>query len=141
MRHHCRSIGVLIAFLLLSTHAAEAQKKQLQTVYTVELADPATQQFHITTVIRNIEQPKLDLSLPAWAPGWYTIENYAKNLLRFRITDAAGKQLPHTMSRKQTWSVDTRGLNEIHVDYDYRATVLALNQAKITRDYAFFTGV
>jgi hypothetical protein len=65
MRHHCRSIGVLIAFLLLSTHAAEGQKKQLQSVYTVELADPATQQFHITTVIRNIEQPKLELSLPA----------------------------------------------------------------------------
>jgi predicted metalloprotease with PDZ domain len=141
MRHHCRSIGVLIAFLLLGAHAAEGQKKQLQIVYTVELADPATQQFHVTTIIRNIDQPKLDLSLPVWAPGWYTIENYAKNLLRFRITDASGKQLPHTMSRKQTWSVGTRGINEIHVDYDYRAMVLALNQAKITKDFAFFTGV
>ncbi|MGI8812804.1 MAG: M61 family metallopeptidase [Pyrinomonadaceae bacterium] len=79
--------------------------------------------------------------MPTWAPGWYTIENYAKNLLRFRITDASGKILPHRMSRKQTWNVDTRGIRKIRVDYDYRATVLALNQAKIAKDFAFFQGI
>ena len=79
--------------------------------------------------------------MPTWTPGWYTVENYFKNVLRFRITDASGKILPHTMSKKQTWNIDTRGIKEIKVDYDYRATVLALNQAKITDTYAFFTGI
>ncbi len=45
------------------------------------------------------------------------------------------------MTRKQTWNVDTRGVDEIRIEYDYSATVLALNQAKITNDYAFFTGI
>jgi predicted metalloprotease with PDZ domain len=45
------------------------------------------------------------------------------------------------MSKKQTWNVDTRGLHEIKVDFDYRASVLALNQAKITNDFAFFQGI
>src|SRR6185369_13365038 len=73
-------------------------------------------------------------------PGWYTVENYFKNVLRFRITDTSGKILPHVMSKKQTWNVDTRGIPELKIEYDYRATILALNQAKITKDFAFFTG-
>jgi predicted metalloprotease with PDZ domain len=44
------------------------------------------------------------------------------------------------MIRKQTWRVETRGLDSIKVEFDYRANVLALNQAKITGDFAFFTG-
>jgi predicted metalloprotease with PDZ domain len=45
------------------------------------------------------------------------------------------------MSRKQTWNVNTRGIKQIRVDYDYQATVLALNQAKIAKDFAFYTGI
>ena len=132
---------VLFVLLFLSFQAVQAQKSALKVDYTVTLSDTAAQQFHVTTDIKNINQPRLDLSLPTWTPGWYTVENYLKNVLRFRITDASGKTLPHTMSKKQTWNVDTRGIKEIKIDYDYRATVLALNQAKITKDYAFFTGI
>jgi predicted metalloprotease with PDZ domain len=42
--------------------------------------------------------------------------------------------------RKQTWRIDTRGITRIIVEFDYRATVLAANQARIASDYAFFTG-
>jgi len=129
-------ILILVPFLTIEV---EAQRSALQIIYAVKLTDPASQQFHITTDIKNISQPQLNLSLPTWTPGWYTVENYAKNLLRFRIT-ANGKVVSHAMSRKQTWTVDTRGIKEIRIDYDYRATVLALNQAKITKDFAFFTG-
>jgi predicted metalloprotease with PDZ domain len=132
---------LILAVLLLCVQSGLAQTGRLDITYTVELRDTAKQEFHVTTEIKNINQPKLDLSLPTWTPGWYTVENYFKNVLRFRITDGAGKVLPHTMSKKQTWNVDTKGLKEIRIDYDYRATVLALNQAKISRDFAFFTGI
>lgn len=130
---------VPLLFILLSS--AVYGQKGLKLDYTVSLSDPATRQFHITTDIANINQPELRLSLPTWAPGWYTVENYYKNVLRFRITDAQGKALPLRMVKKQTWAVNTKGIKQIRVDYDYRATVLALNQAKIADDYAFFTGI
>lgn len=134
-------IPLLLLVVCVFANAAAGQKGALKIDYTVALKDTSSQQFHVTTVIGNINQPRLDLSLPTWTPGWYTVENYFKNVLRFRITDASGKILPHTMSKKQTWNVDTRGLREIRVDYDYQATVLALNQAKIAKDLAFFTGI
>ena len=132
---------ILVIFLLVGARSAAAQKNALSINYTVSLSDVAKQEFHITTDIKNIDQPELDLALPTWAPGWYTVENYFKNVLRFRITDASGKVLPLRMSKKQTWNVDTRGIKQIRVDYDYSATVLGLNQAKIATDYAFFTGI
>ena len=130
--------GVAAALLVLGT--ASAQAPQFSVDYTVKVASTADHLFHITADFKNIDQPTLDLSLPTWTPGWYTIENYAKNILRFRITDSAGKSLPLGMTRKQTWRVDTRGLKEIKAEFDYDAEILALNQAKITDTFAFFTG-
>lgn len=135
------SFAFLVLLLSVTVQSDLAQTKTLKIDYTVSLNDPATQEFHVRTEIRNIDQPQLSLSLPTWTPGWYTVENYFKNVLRFRITDAKGNILPHTMSKKQTWNIDTKGIKEINVDYDYRATVLALNQAKIAKDFAFFTGI
>lgn len=135
------SSTIFVFVIFVCAQSSFAQKGALAIDYTVSLADPTLQQFHVATNIKNINQPRLSLSLPTWAPGWYTVEDYFKNVLRFRITDASGNILPHTMSRKQTWNVDTKGIKEIRIDYDYRATVLALNQAKITKDFAFFTGV
>lgn len=133
---------LIAIFIIICAGAAGtlAQNGKLKIDYTVALTNPSTQQFHITTEIKNIDQPRLDLALPTWTPGWYTVENYAKNILRFKVTDPAGKRLPLNMSRKQTWNVDTKGITAIKVEYDYSATVLALNQAKITPDFAYFIG-
>ena len=136
-----RHSPIALVLLILLAQGAHAQRGAVQINYTVSLINPATQEFHVTTIIKNINQPQVTLSLPTWAPGWYTVENYFKNVLRFRITDRSGNILPHTMSKKQTWNVATRGIRQIKIDYDYRATILALNQAKITNDFAFFTGI
>jgi predicted metalloprotease with PDZ domain len=113
---------------------------QFKVDYTVAVKSTSEQLFHVTADIRNISQNSLDLSLPTWTPGWYTIENYYRNVLRFSVTGPKGNRLQPIMTRKQTWRVETRGLNAIKVEFDYHATVLALNQAKIASDYAFFTG-
>lgn len=135
------AVALFVIFLLTGGQAAFGQKGALKIDYTVSLADPSKPEFHVATTISNINQPQFSVALPTWTPGWYTVENYFKNVLRFRITDASGRVLPMRMTRKQTWTIDTKGIKEIKVDYDYRATVLALNQAKITKDFAFFTGV
>ncbi len=135
-------IFFFICFTLgfVAAPAAGAQNRQLKIEYTVTVADIDKQLFHVTTDIQNLKQPHLLLSLPTWTPGWYTIENYAKNILRFHFTDAKGARLSHQMTRKQTWRVETDGLDHLKVEFDYQAKVLALNQARIAQDFAFFTG-
>ena len=120
--------------------AAMAQDRGLAIQYTVKVADIPGQLFHVTTDIRNINQPSLELSLPVWSPGWYVIENYAKNVFRFRVTDPDGRELRPAQVRKQTWRIDTKGISRVTVEFDYLANVLSANQARIAPDYAFFTG-
>jgi predicted metalloprotease with PDZ domain len=129
-----------VAILLLSPAALAQKRDTFRIDYTVSIASVEGQIFHITTDVKNINEPRLDLSLPTWTPGWYTVENYFKNVLRFKITDAKGNRLQPEMIRKQTWRVETKGLDSIRIEFDYKASVLALNQAKITSDFAFFTG-
>jgi predicted metalloprotease with PDZ domain len=117
-----------------------AQDGRLAIEYTVKVADIPGQLFHVITEIRNINQPALELSLPVWSPGWYVIENYAKNIYRFRVTNPGGRELRPALVRKQTWQIETKGISLIIVEFDYRATVLSANQARIAPDYAFFTG-
>ncbi|HYP27865.1 MAG TPA: hypothetical protein VE262_14205 [Blastocatellia bacterium] len=144
MLRRYKPVGVFlpVALFLMLAAAPQAlgQPGQLRLEYTVEVSSVPDKLFHVTTEIRNIREPRLHLSLPIWTPGWYTVENYAKNILRFKVSDSKGAPVAHTMTRKQTWAVETKGVDYIKVEFDYRAAVLALNQAKIADDFAFFTG-
>jgi predicted metalloprotease with PDZ domain len=142
MKHLNRTrLAFFFLALAFAAPSAIAQNRSLKVEHTVQLNAPASRKFHVTSEYSNIRLPSLALSLPTWTPGWYTVENYFKNVLRFRVTDGSGRVLQPRMSKKQTWNVDTRGVNRIRVDFDYEATVLGLNQAKIANDYAFFTGI
>ena len=137
-----RSLIWCLAWCLsvLMAPAAMAQDRRLEIEYTVKVADIPGQLFHVTTDIRNINQPALELSLPVWSPGWYVIENYAKNIFRFRVTEPGGRELRPAQVRKQTWRIETKGISRVTVEFDYLANVLSANQARIAPDYAFFTG-
>ncbi len=126
----------------LASTPTDAQGRQLafHAEYTVAVKDTASHLFHVTATFSQLHQPRLELALPAWTPGWYTIENYAKNVLRFTVTDGAGTRLRAPLSHAQTWSIDTRGSDRVTAEFDYSATVSAVNQAKVTSTYAFFTG-
>jgi predicted metalloprotease with PDZ domain len=134
-------LASIVAIILSVAPSTLAQNRgQFHIDYTVAVASINEHLFHVTADVQNIQEPRLELSLPTWTPGWYTVENYFKNILRFAVTDPKGTRLQPRMIRKQTWLVDTKGLDRIKVEFDYRADVLALNQAKITTDFAFFTG-
>jgi predicted metalloprotease with PDZ domain len=133
-------VQATLLLLLLAHEGLAHNREQFHIDYTVAVASTDDQLFHVTADVQNIDEPRLELSLPTWTPGWYTVENYLKNILRFTITDSKGTRLEARMVRKQTWLVETKALDRIKVEFDYRADVLALNQAKITSDFAFFTG-
>ena len=61
--------GLAWSLSVVVAPAAMAQDRGLAIEYTVMVADIPRQLFHVTTDIRNINQPSLDLSLPVWSPG------------------------------------------------------------------------
>ncbi|MBI4851097.1 MAG: M61 family metallopeptidase [Acidobacteria bacterium] len=130
----------LFYIVFFSATSSFSQTKAVSINYNVKLESIEQQLFHVRTEIKNLSQDKVTVSLPVWTPGWYTIENYGKNILKFKIVNSKGDPVTYQRTLKQTWEVATKGQETIVIDFDYRATILALNQAKISQDFAFFTG-
>ncbi|HYD54288.1 MAG TPA: hypothetical protein VEA99_16755, partial [Gemmatimonadaceae bacterium] len=133
----------LLAVATLLAGPLAAQSPAPRVLHTVEVRDPATRAFHVTSRFLRVDQlPQrwIDLALPTWTPGWYVIEDYAKHVRRLEFTDGRGKRLPWYMTDRSTWRVDTRGASEVQARFEYEAVALGLNQARITDDWAFFTG-
>jgi predicted metalloprotease with PDZ domain len=140
--------SAILLILQINMHLARGRDAAFQVNHTVELSNPGTNVFRVTTDVENIGEEHLNLSLPAWTPGIYVLRDYAKNILRFKITDAKGAPVSYKRVRNQTWRINTKGLDRVKIQFDYRAERLAselyvprLNEATIAKDFAYFTGV
>jgi predicted metalloprotease with PDZ domain len=107
--------------------------------YRVGVPDPSTRLFRVTV---EFPAPGSELlaSLPAWTPGSYAVENYARNVRNFSATDGTGRPLEWDKRDPDTWRVSTSGAALARLTYDVLADSLDLDKARIFDDFAFFNG-
>lgn len=67
---------------------------------------------------------ELQVQLPAWRPGRYELGNFARNLRQWQAQDADGKNLPWRKATKDLWIIETKGVEEVVVSYDFYANEL-----------------
>ncbi len=93
-------------------------------------ADRLTPQHYIAVEARltDITTPAVELQLPAWRPGRYELQQFAKNIQRFTIVDGNGQPLPFRKLTKDRWRVETAGVTELTVHYNYYALLPTPNQ-------------
>jgi predicted metalloprotease with PDZ domain len=133
--------ALLVCLCCCAQAAAQAGGARLQVEYTVKVESPNEQVYRATTVVRNVNAPRLRLDLPVYRPGIYTNNFFVSNIFDLKVTDGAGKPLMFVMPHKQTWEVETGGAAEVRFSYNYRAEVLSAEQAYLDKDFGFFTGV
>ncbi|WP_332368354.1 hypothetical protein [Spirosoma telluris] len=91
--------------------------------------DPQTPHYiAIEATLTNIAGAEVDLQLPAWRPGRYELQQFAKNIQRFTIVDGQGNPLPFRKITKDRWRVQTNGITELVVHYNYYALLPTPNQ-------------
>ncbi len=78
--------------------------------------------------LTNIASPTVELQLPAWRPGRYELQHFAKNIQRFAIVDESGQPVPFRKLTKDRWLVQTNGASELTVQYNYYALLPTPNQ-------------
>src|SRR2546427_1646256 len=142
LRRNCVVITILFALYLarppLTAPVAALPAPRLD--YVVRVADRPGHLFHIVIQVSNVMSRTLDLSLPAWTPGWYTIMPYAANVQRLQAHDAQGKRLPIQAIDKQTWRFETSGNRSFTVEYDYFANNFSVNGAELSEKRGYFVG-
>src|SRR6266550_4420581 len=136
MRHSSRLN--LLAVITLTT-VPRFLASQSQTVYDVSV-NPDTKELSVAAVFPTAGKETLYVSLPAWSPGNYEIQNYARYVHGFFAQNPAGAFRRWDRRDKDTWRVVTGGSDHVIVNFDYVADTIDLSIARVTRDFGQFLG-
>ncbi len=124
---------VLIALLLPASLCAQAVR------YEISLTS-AARHFHVSAEFSAAGKETLFVSLPAWSPGSYEIQNYARYVFGFSARNAAGQPLRWDRGDKDTWRVFTGKTDRVTVEFNYAADTIDLSIARVAQDFAQFLG-
>ena len=91
--------------------------------YKIYSENPHNHFLNIEMVIDNIKSNSIELQLPAWRPGRYELQHFAKNIQRFEIVDFEGILLNFHKLTKDRWLIHTGDLQKITVKFTYFANV------------------
>lgn len=89
--------------------------------YHISIADAASHFIQLTYTIPNIHQDSIEVQLPAWRPGRYELQNFAKNVRMFGVADHNNNPVPFRKITKDRWQIETTGINELKISYQYYA--------------------
>ena len=92
-------------------------------LYHISVPDPQSRFLDITYTIPEISSEQIEIQLPAWRPGRYELQNFAKNIQFIEAISAAGHKLPLNKVTKDRWRVGTAGENEVRIHYRYYASI------------------
>ena len=155
-------VRAFLAILLATVvHAAEPVH------YELSFERPNTHLMNVAVRAAGLDGKTVALAMPDWAPGMYSIRNYAANVQAFRASDATGRALVWRKTDSQTWEIDLKGATAIAVRYQVfnaqyndrhasltgpgvwmyvvngkdRAADLTIDRSALSRDWKIATGM
>jgi predicted metalloprotease with PDZ domain len=133
----------ITAFLLLFYAGGVVAQQEGTLAYTVSMEHPETHAFHVVLHCSGLAGPVLDLTMPAWMPGYYQLLNYAKEVEHFRALDGSGREIGWEKTTENTWRVVQGPEKVVTVEYDVKATTNFVAQPWLdtTRAYIAPAGV
>src|SRR6266446_2706005 len=89
----------------------------VEIAYTVSIKNPPSHLYDIEVSIKGIREASVALAMPAWSPGIYRIENYARNVQDFHASNARNQPLKSEQTDKQTWRITKQAADDVEVHY------------------------
>jgi predicted metalloprotease with PDZ domain len=107
--------------------------------FVVSMPQPATHVFSVKLRVEGLEGASQDFKMPAWAPGFYRILDFAKNVSSFRAEDGDGHLLAWEKISPNTWRVAAGNAAAIVLNYDVTATTQFVAQSYLGETRAFIS--
>lgn len=110
-----RELLACAAALCMAGFAAGARAQEIG--YELNFAAPNTHLIEVAIHAGGLAGASADFAMPAWSPGWYVIDDYAKFVQEFSATADDGKALTWRKTDKQTWHVELGGAHTAVIRY------------------------
>jgi predicted metalloprotease with PDZ domain len=138
-------MGFMIRFalVLLLTVFAPAQAQLTYGIsYRLAMSRPASHLFEVTidvSVPPTDQEAFVDLQIPKWQPGRYSIADFAKNVQEFTAR-AQDRPLQWMRIDDQTWRVQRQGNRNITATYKMFGNDLSGTYGQLDVGHASYTG-
>lgn len=109
--------------------------------YRLSSPVPENHFIDVECSIDRIAAETIEIQLPAWRPGRYELQNFAKNIQRFSVFDTAGNPLIFRKITKDRWLIQTPEVSEIVVRYNYYANIQNAGSSYISNDFWYVNPV
>ena len=106
---------------------------------TFDSADARRRLLHVAMSFTASGDQPVILALPAWTPGSYELDYFARAVLRFNA-ESDGHALVWDKVDYDTWRVRPQGSTPITVSFDYLADTLDNAMAWARSDFVMFNG-
>ena len=92
--------------------------------YTISCANRMSQNIQIRLFFEVNGHQTVELGLPAWRPGRYEFQTYARNIFDIRAFDLKKSPLSIFKIDRNTWIIETAGQRSVEIHYQYSCTQL-----------------
>lgn len=129
----------LCAALVFCTLALPAPSHAQEVSYDLSFGAPNSHLIDVTIRAGGLAG-SVDFSIPAWAPGWYVINDYAKFVQDFTAKSPSGAPLPWRKTDKQTWRIDLGSSNAVTVSYRVYGNTPGVDSMQFNSEHAHIPG-
>jgi len=100
---------------------------------------PATHYFQVGLTCTGMNADTVNFKMPAWTPGYYWIEDFAKNVVGFSAEDGEGKALLWKKTAKNIWQVLSGKSEIIQIHYNVYAFEQSVASPYLDNSHAYIS--
>ena len=103
----------------------------------IKISDTVSKTIDIEMFIPNSEHKNLSVQLPAWRPGRYELQNFAKNITDFESFDENNSILENHKSSKDCWEISAANTSIVKLKYSYYCNQMDAGGSYITNQMLY----
>jgi predicted metalloprotease with PDZ domain len=123
----------------LDPHQASQAIDEVHYTVTFDRATAARDVIHVAMRFTVQSEEPVVLSLPAWTPGSYELDHFARYVSGFRAS-SSGQPLKIDKLDFDTWRLMPGLDTDVTVEFDFGSDTLDTGMSYMARDFAFFNG-
>src|ERR1700733_4409981 len=124
---------------LIASHVP-ARADSPHVAYVIDMTDPVDHVFDVTMRVSGLARASSTVRMPIWIPGYYSDDQYGRNVLTFDAADANGHAVAWQRDGQSAYHLDTAGASGFTVHYDLYANRRADIGTQLSTERALFNG-
>jgi predicted metalloprotease with PDZ domain len=103
--------------------------------------NPNTHFIRVQMELDGLDRERYTVHLPAWRPGRYEMQHFAKRLQTWDAVGADGKVIPFRKVKKDAWELETMGNSRVVIRYRYYANLFDAGNSFVNEEMFYLNPV